>query len=211
MYAYRTVKANAEFVFEVKRSVFYAAACHAESAEEAMAYLRQRAREHPKATHHCYAFALGPSRAVARSSDAGEPAGTAGRPILAAMEAKNVSDAAIVVTRYFGGSKLGAAGLARAYSRASAGALDEATLVPMEKRAFVEALIPYGRLEGAKRYLASRSARIRSEEFGEAVKVLFSVREKDANSVSEYLERHEMARGCAAIGVCYEPSGGETC
>lgn len=84
---------------------------------------------HKQANHHCSAFVVGPDAAVRRSNDDGEPAGTAGRPMLEAISYAQVSDVVAVVTRYFGGVKLGTGGLARAYSGAVVAALDTATRI----------------------------------------------------------------------------------
>ncbi len=100
---------------EVKHSRFVARATPVASPEEALAFL-QAVRD-PAATHNCWAYKLGP---LYRFSDDGEPSGTAGRPILSAIEGQGLDGVMVVVTRYFGGIKLGAGGLARAYGGAAA-------------------------------------------------------------------------------------------
>lgn len=87
-----------------------------------------RKREHT-ATHHCWAFRLGPSGDVVRFNDDGEPSGTAGPPILRQLEAHNITDAVVIVTRYYGGTKLGTGGLARAYGDAADAVLEAARIV----------------------------------------------------------------------------------
>jgi uncharacterized YigZ family protein len=95
------------------------------SAQEATERISQRTREYHDATHHCFAFVLGPDKS-AQSSDAGEPRGTAGAPILRAIEAASLTNTLVIVTRYFGGKKLGKGNLARAYSTCATEALDAA-------------------------------------------------------------------------------------
>lgn len=110
-----TLAAPAAHAIEVKRSRFLARATHASSPETALAFLAEVAD--PAATHNCWAWRIG---ADYRSSDDGEPAGTAGRPILAAIDGQGFDAVMVVVTRWFGGTKLGAGGLVRAYGGAAA-------------------------------------------------------------------------------------------
>jgi uncharacterized YigZ family protein len=98
-----------------------------ESEEEAFSFIQEISKKHWDATHNCYAWVI--TETVQKSSDDGEPAGTAGRPILEVIHAKQLLYTAIVVTRYFGGIKLGAGGLVRAYSQGAAAAVDAAGIV----------------------------------------------------------------------------------
>ncbi len=123
---------------EVKKSRFIARASSARTPEDAMAFIR---RVHdPRATHNCWAYRIGPS---ARVSDDGEPSGTAGRPILGALETRGIDRAVVVVTRYFGGIKLGAGGLARAYGAAASLCLGEEALCPLVREACLEVNVPF--------------------------------------------------------------------
>jgi uncharacterized YigZ family protein len=116
-----TLAAPARAELEVKRSRFLAVAARADTPEAAAAFLA--AARDPEATHNCWAYRIGDAY---RSSDDGEPGGTAGRPILAAIDAQQIDHVAVVVTRFFGGVKLGAGGLARAYGGAAAACLRQA-------------------------------------------------------------------------------------
>ncbi|WP_432560233.1 YigZ family protein [Granulicoccus sp. GXG6511] len=133
--SYRTVARSAETDIEVKRSVFR---CHVEhvSDEAAARAVVERARSvHWDARHHCSAFILGPAGQTARSSDDGEPAGTAGAPMLEVLRGHELTDVVAVVTRWFGGTLLGAGGLVRAYSDAVRAGLAEAGVRRRELRA----------------------------------------------------------------------------
>jgi len=133
----RTLAAPARFETEVKRSRFVA---HAERIDDPRdAPGRIAAAADPAATHNCWAWRVGTDY---RFNDDGEPAGTAGKPIFIALEGKDVDHVLVVVTRYFGGIKLGAGGLARAYGGAAARALDAARIVAVEPT--VECLIEAG-------------------------------------------------------------------
>ena len=121
-----TLAAVATHVLEVKHSRFIAQAAPATSPEAALAFLAQVAD--PEATHNCWAYRIG---AEYRSSDDGEPSGTAGRPILAAIEGQGYDQVVAVVTRWYGGIKLGAGGLVRAYGGAAAECLRRAERRPL--------------------------------------------------------------------------------
>ncbi|MGH8027071.1 MAG: IMPACT family protein [Pseudoxanthomonas sp.] len=123
-----TLATAAAHLLEVKHSRFIAQAAPAASPQAALAFLAQVAD--PDATHNCWAYRIG---AEYRSSDDGEPAGTAGRPILAAIEGQDCDQVVVVVTRWYGGIKLGAGGLVRAYGGAAAECLRTA-----ERRLLVE-------------------------------------------------------------------------
>jgi uncharacterized YigZ family protein len=100
------------------------------SEDEATAILEKRRRRYPDATHHCWAHRVGrPGELIERSADAGEPSGTAGRPILDALRHGHLENVVCVVTRYFGGTKLGTGGLARAYSDAANEAMAAAAII----------------------------------------------------------------------------------
>jgi len=103
---------------EIKRSRFVTDIGHAESKADALAFIEQIKIREPEARHHCWAYIAGhPESSVERScSDAGEPQGTAGKPMLNVIQHKNIGEVVVVVSRYFGGIKLGAGGLVRAYS-----------------------------------------------------------------------------------------------
>lgn len=154
---------------EVKRSHFLARAARTDTEEEARAYIAEIRSAHPTARHHCSAFIVSPpgttgdltARPIERSSDDGEPSGTAGQPILEVLRGSGLSRATVVVTRYFGGTLLGTGGLVRAYSGAAAMALDAAARVRLSARHLWQVPCPLdlaGRLEADLRALADRSA-----------------------------------------------------
>lgn len=119
--SYKTPAQPLEILFEVKKSKFIAFAATAPDRETAMQFLASKKEEYPDARHHCWAYLLGsPTMPTSVAfSDDGEPSGTAGKPILNVLQHKDVGDIVLIVTRYFGGIKLGAGGLVRAYSSAA--------------------------------------------------------------------------------------------
>jgi uncharacterized YigZ family protein len=122
--SYLTVARDGEAEIEVKRSRFLCTIARVEDEAAARAVVDRLRKQHWDARHHCSAFVLGPDGAVERSSDDGEPAGTAGAPMLEVLRGREVSDVVAVVTRWFGGTLLGAGGLVRAYADAVRAGLD---------------------------------------------------------------------------------------
>ena len=121
---YKTLLKDAQDAFVVNKSRFIGHGRPCETEEEALAFLAEMRAQYKDATHNCYAYIIGPNMGVMRYSDDGEPGGTAGMPIIEVMKARGVTNAAVVVTRYFGGILLGAGGLVRAYSQGAAAALN---------------------------------------------------------------------------------------
>ncbi|MGC4950811.1 YigZ family protein [Streptomyces sp. DT224] len=121
---YRTVARAGVHESEINRSRFICALAPAASEEEAQEFIARVRREHPTATHNCYAYVIGADASVQKASDDGEPGGTAGVPMLQMLTRREVCYAVAVVTRYYGGVKLGAGGLIRAYGGVVGEALD---------------------------------------------------------------------------------------
>jgi uncharacterized YigZ family protein len=139
---------------EIKKSRFIGRARRCASEEDARELVADARREHHTARHHCSAWVIGADRRLQRSNDDGEPGGTAGQPILDVLNGRLLSDIAVVVTRYFGGTLLGAGGLVRAYSEAAAAALDGVPLIRRQQLRLVSLDIAHdaiGRVESALR------------------------------------------------------------
>lgn len=143
--AYRIPLASAEAEIEVKKSRFIASLCPISSDVEAKAFVESQRSRFPGANHHCWAFVTGEPFALTglASSDDGEPSGTAGRPMLAVLTGAEVGRACVVVTRFFGGTKLGTGGLVRAYSQAVRAVLEQAPLEVQEPQAKYRLIYPY--------------------------------------------------------------------
>lgn len=125
----KTVFRGAQAEITEKKSRFIGAVAHAESEEEALAFLDSQRKMYYDARHHCSAFLAGNAPEILRSNDDGEPGGSAGRPILSVLEGAQLHDTVCVVTRYFGGTLLGVGGLIRAYTAAAQEALRNAVLI----------------------------------------------------------------------------------
>ena len=126
---YNMLSAPGEGLYKEKGSKFIASAFTVFSEDEAKKAIAEIKKQYFDARHHCFAYMIGPDKANFRSSDDGEPSGTAGKPILNQILSKDVTNVCVVVTRYFGGIKLGTSGLINAYKTASREALDNATII----------------------------------------------------------------------------------
>ncbi len=126
---YYTIEKNAQAEFKDRGSKFIAYACPVRNVEDFKDRLTEIKKEHPKATHHCFAYRIGLDGNSYRASDDGEPSGTAGRPILGQIDSKELVNVLVVVVRYFGGTLLGVPGLIHAYRSAAALALQMSPLV----------------------------------------------------------------------------------
>lgn len=140
---YVTIARRGQGSYEEKRSRFLGEAVPVHSAEEVNRELNRIRKETWDARHHCYAYVLGADREQKRSSDDGEPSGTAGAPILSVLEQAGCTDTLLVVTRYFGGVLLGTGGLVRAYTRAASEALKDAGTVRMQEGVILHVTLPY--------------------------------------------------------------------
>ncbi|MBO2454703.1 YigZ family protein [Actinomadura barringtoniae] len=140
----RMIRRAGSHELEVRRSRFVCTLARAHSPEEAAAFLAAHRRAHRDATHNCTAYVLGEHGELTRSSDDGEPAGTAGVPMLEVLVRRGLTDTVAVVTRYFGGVKLGSGGLVRAYGQAVSAAVDAVGVVELRPVVTVTARLDHG-------------------------------------------------------------------
>lgn len=157
-------------------SLFIATAARVSTVEEAKAFLRSTREEMPDATHHVHAMKIGHGASVTEGvSDDGEPAGTSGPPILAILRGSELGDTIIVVTRYFGGTKLGTGGLVTAYGNAARLVLDGLKTIEKVDRVPLRIECDYGHFERLRRMLPEFEALVEHEEFGATVVILLRV------------------------------------
>lgn len=154
--SYITIRNYGEDSFEEKKSEFIGYAKRVESEEEAKAFIDEIKGMHKQARHNCYAYVVGSNMGIQRYSDDGEPQGTAGIPILEVMKKSNITDCAIVVTRYFGGILLGTGGLTRAYTKGASMAVKAAGIIEKVKGINLSIEIDYDLL-GKVQYLCAQN------------------------------------------------------
>lgn len=194
--SYRTISRPVEAeIARVKGSRFIGAAFPVSSESEAVARLEEVRGNEKNATHHCWAWRLGPEGDITRSSDDGEPSGTAGAPILRQIVARDLTQILVVVTRYFGGTKLGTGGLVRAYGQAAAVALDAAAVVEVVRRTPIRLCFEYGDTAAVMASLHRFEAEIVDQSFGERTTLLVAVRNSAVDSIMAALTDALAGRG----------------
>lgn len=171
----RTILQEAEFSLEIKRSKFIGRSYKKASPEEALAAVKEAKERYRDADHNCWAYRTGTTGEQARYADDGEPGGTAGPPILEVLKRSRVTNTLIVVSRFFGGIKLGAGGLARAYGDAAKGVLAESGLKDLRWTKRIRVSVPYNLLATLEKYAGQEGFETLSRDFQESVTLEFRV------------------------------------
>lgn len=179
----RSLERPASAEIEIKHSRFLALVAPVRTEQQARQVIAERRAEHPKARHHCSAFVLGPEPTVQRSNDDGEPSGTAGVPILDVLTGHGLTDVVAVVTRYFGGTLLGAGGLVRAYGGAVSAALDGAQLVTRRLLVPVTVTLDYATAEAVRARVAAAGWQLVGQEFSAQVTITVAAPTSELESV----------------------------
>jgi uncharacterized YigZ family protein len=172
---YRTLGSPGEGQVREKASRFLAWAFPIADEAAFRARVDAIAKEHSASRHVCFAWVLGPDGTQYRANDAGEPAGTAGRPILRRIQALDLAFTAVVVVRYFGGTLLGKAGLVHAYGAAAQAALDQATIVERVLTRDVRATCTYAQVDEMRQEVMRLGGSVRDAAFGDPCKLLLAV------------------------------------
>ena len=167
--SYLTVAGETEVRAEIKRSEFIATIAHVEDGESAEAFVKAVRKRFPDATHNCYAYISDERGNETRFSDDGEPGGTAGQPMLEVLKKRGLMRTAVVVTRYFGGIKLGAGGLVAAYTDGVSKAADAAGTVTMTECARITFRCGYADLPLLEQALERAGAKKADTEYGEDI------------------------------------------
>ena len=189
MSVYRTLGKRAEIEHVVQKSRFIGLAAPVASAEGALSLLDTIKKEHRDASHHCFAYSIGQNKGIMRYSDDGEPSGTAGKPIIEVMGAKDVTDCIVVVTRYFGGKLLGTGGLVRAYAHAAASAVDAAGICTMHETLRLQLRVAYPLWDRVDYALNSLPVQVESTQYLETVHVSILCRLADDAFVTNELTK----------------------
>ena len=171
----KTISREAESAIEIKRSRFIGRSFKAATPDKALAIVKRVRETWHDATHHCWAYRLGISGQQARYDNSGEPQRTAGPPILDVLKHHNLTNTLVVVTRYYGGTKLGAGGLVRAYSEAAKKAIEASGISDLRLVREVRAPVPYPLLAPLEAYLLQEGFEISSKDFSELVVLLLRI------------------------------------
>ena len=166
---YRTIRQSGNFSQIIKKSEFICSIARCQSEKEALDFIDQVSNQHNKARHNCFAFMVGLNDQIQRASDNGEPSGTAGVPILNALKQNHLHNVVAVVTRYFGGIKLGTGGLIRAYNGTTAKAIRQIGIVERIGMNEVQFQVEYSRFEKVKYYLEQHDVHLSSTDYAEKI------------------------------------------
>ncbi|MBV7673563.1 YigZ family protein [Streptomyces halstedii] len=198
---YRTVARAGVHETEINRSRFLCALAPAATEEEAQAFVARVRAEHPGATHHCYAYVIGADASVQKASDDGEPGGTAGVPMLQMLLRREVRYAVAVVTRYYGGVKLGAGGLIRAYGGAVGEALDSLGTLTRRRYRLATVTVDHQRAGKLENDLRSTGRIVRDVRYAEAVTIEIGLPDADVEGFRAWLA------DATAGSATFEPGG----
>ena len=184
---YRTIRQDGQAQEEIKKSRFI---CHAKrvySEEEARDFIAAIKKEHYKATHNCSAFIVGEKSEIKRTSDDGEPSGTAGVPMLGVMENHQLTNVCFVVTRYFGGIKLGSGGLIRAYAGIVALAIKEIGLIEIKEQAGLRLKMSYSQYQNFDNFLKAEDLIEFDTEFTDIVATTIYIDKQEKEPLEQKL------------------------
>ena len=184
--SYKTVKNISEFTIVEKKSEFIGYCAPVKTEEEAVAFVNSIKKKHSDARHNVYAYVLREGFAQ-RFSDDGEPHGTAGMPVLDSIRKADLTDVAVVVTRYFGGILLGTGGLVRAYTAAASGAIKDAGVAEVGDFAILEIKANYSDYQKIMPLISAVNAKIEDSDFGTDVIMKIMVRDEQADGFTANL------------------------
>ena len=194
---YKTITTGAEAEYEIQRSRFLTHTAHVETEQEAQDFIRTIKKKYFDARHNCSAWILGAKSSLQKSNDDGEPGGTAGNPILEALKKNELTDIVIVVTRYFGGIKLGAGGLIRAYGHAAVLGIEASTVVQAVLFRRTAVTMDYTLLGSAENLLRQKKIRIEDKVYAEKVKLILLLEKDTAENVLEAIT--DLTAGTAVL------------
>ena len=182
---YYMIATRGDGLYKEKGSKFIAEAFTVMSEDEAKAAITDIKKKYFDARHHCHAYMIGPDKKTFRSSDDGEPSGTAGKPILNQILSKDVTNVCVVVTRYFGGIKLGTSGLINAYKTAARDALDNAQVVEKTINEFYSLEFEYPLMNEVMRIMKEENLEQQNPRFELDCYLEFSTRQNNAPKIEE--------------------------
>lgn len=194
---YLTLKSTGTSEIIISKSRFIANCKRVESEEEAIQFIQSIKKEHHTATHNCSAYLIGEHDQVQKANDDGEPSGTAGVPILEVLKKQHLQDTVVVITRYFGGIKLGAGGLVRAYGKATTAGIDASGVVERRLHHLMKVIVEYGWLGKLENEIRNSSYLLRNINYAENVDFFVFVPNEEEARFTEWLK--EITNGQAII------------
>lgn len=194
---YLTVKTAGSHEIIIQKSRFIAHVNRADTEEKAQAFIQSIKKEHWNATHNCSAYLIGENDQIQKANDDGEPSGTAGVPMLEVLKKRGLKDTVVVVTRYFGGIKLGAGGLIRAYGRAASEGIDAVGAVERRLMNIMKIRIEYTWLGKLENELRNQKFQVKDIRYSDLVEIDVYVESEGTEQFSDLIT--ELTNGQAAI------------
>lgn len=186
---YKTISNTGTGTYSEKRSKFLAFCHHVENEDEVKDIVAQYRKKYYDARHVCYAYTLGPERALFRANDDGEPSSTAGKPILGQINSNELTDTLIIVVRYYGGVNLGTGGLIVAYRTAAAEAIATSTVVTRQVEDVITYNFPYIMMNDVMRIVKEMKPRIISQNYDNTCEIKLSIRRSEAEHLRSRLAK----------------------
>lgn len=194
---YCTVKGYGESEFVIQKSRFITFVARAETEEEAISFINDIKKNHHTATHNCSAYMIGAHDDIQKANDDGEPSGTAGVPMLEVLKKQGLKDTVIVVTRYFGGVKLGGGGLIRAYGRATTEGIEATGVVERKMHLLMKVTIDYNWLGKVENEVRQSSYPLKEITYTDGVELFLYVPVENESVFVEWIT--EMTSGQATL------------
>lgn len=194
---YLTVQNRGEHEIVIEKSRFIAHVARTETEADAQAFITEIKKQHKDATHNCSAYLIGEHNQIQKALDDGEPSGTAGVPILEVLKKKNLKDTTVVVTRYFGGIKLGAGGLIRAYSKATSEGIEATGIVERKLMRVISTKVDYTWLGKLENELRASIYQMKEIEYLDQVIIHIFAEEEKKQACIEWMT--ELTNGQAKI------------
>lgn len=190
---YRMPVSSGEGIYKEKGSKFIAYVFSVFTEEQVKERLAEIKKKEYAARHHCYAYSLHPDKSAWRANDDGEPANTAGKPILGQIQSKELTNVLIVVVRYFGGVKLGVGGLITAYRAAAAAALENVSIDERYVKEIYQVHFQYPQMNDVMRIVKEQSLEVLKQDFQIDCKLIFAIRKSQADAVvASFKKNHEL-------------------
>jgi len=184
---YKTVKGFGEAEIAISKSRFITHVSRAETEEEAIEFIEHIKKLHASATHNCSCYMIGEHDQIQKANDDGEPSGTAGVPMLEVLKKQGLKDTVVVVTRYFGGIKLGGGGLIRAYGKATTEGIDAAQVVERRLHHVMKVSIDYTWLGKVENEIRNSSYTLNEIQYAESVEVLVDVLKDEEQNFTNWI------------------------
>ncbi|MEC0271738.1 MULTISPECIES: YigZ family protein [Peribacillus] len=184
---YLTVAGRGDHEIVIEKSRFISHIARVETEDAAQAFIQEIKKKHKDATHNCSAYMIGEQNQIQKALDDGEPSGTAGVPILEVLKKKELKDTAVVVTRYFGGIKLGAGGLIRAYSKATSEGINTTGVVIRKLMRVISTTVDYTWLGKLENELRSSIYQIKEIQYLDQVNILVYVEETQKETYTAWI------------------------